>query len=96
MRPQGHAAARDQDRQGVPAQHRTGVRGALQDGQLKTLHFSISEIPDNTGYTPRKADDRVGYFTTAFDDLGKFKKDETAHALHQSLAPGKGRSRPSR
>ena len=46
-------------------------------GQLKTLHFSISEMPDHTGYTPRKADDRVGYFTTAFDDLGKFKKDET-------------------
>jgi hypothetical protein len=47
------------------------------DGQLKTLHFSISEMPDNTGYKPRKADDRVGYFTTAYDDLGKFKKDET-------------------
>ena len=47
------------------------------NGQLKTLHFSISEMPDSTGYTPRKADDRVGYFTTAFNDLGKFKKDET-------------------
>ena len=47
------------------------------DGHLKTLHFSISEMPDSTGYTPRKADDRVGYFTTAFNDLGKFKKDET-------------------
>ena len=47
------------------------------NGQLKTLHFSISDMPDNTGYRPRKADDRVGYFTTAFDDLGKFKKDET-------------------
>ena len=47
------------------------------DGHLKTLHFSISEIPDSTGYTPREADDRVGYFTTAFNDLGKFKKGET-------------------
>ncbi len=46
-------------------------------GKLKTLHFSISEIPDHTGYQPRQADDRVGYFTTAFDDLGKFKKNET-------------------
>jgi hypothetical protein len=46
-------------------------------GKLKTFHFSISEIPDNTGYQPRLADDRVGYFTTAFDDLGKFKKDQT-------------------
>jgi len=47
------------------------------NGKLKTLHFSISEIPDHTGYTARLADDRVGYFTTAFNDLGKFKKGET-------------------
>ena len=47
------------------------------DGKLKTLHFSISEIPDNTGYVPRVADDRVGYFTTAFTDLGKYKRGET-------------------
>jgi hypothetical protein len=46
-------------------------------GKLKTLHFSISELPENTGYKPRLADDRVGYFTTAYDDLGKFKKNET-------------------
>lgn len=49
----------------------------FEDGKLKTLHFSISEIPDNTGYQPRTSDDRVGYFITAFDDLGKFKKGET-------------------
>jgi hypothetical protein len=49
----------------------------FRGGHLKTLHFSISEIPDHTGYQPREADDRVGYFTTAFDDLGKFKKGET-------------------
>jgi len=48
-----------------------------QDGQLKTLHYSISEIPDKTGYTARTADDRVGYFTTAYDDLGKYKRGET-------------------
>src|SRR5205823_11992141 len=48
-----------------------------QNVKLKTFHFSISEIPDNTGYQPRKADDRVGFFTTAFNDLGKFKKDQT-------------------
>ena len=48
-----------------------------EDGKLKTLHFSISEIPDNTGYQPRQADDRVGFFTTAYNDLGKFKKDQT-------------------
>jgi hypothetical protein len=47
------------------------------EGKLKTLHFSISEIPDNTGYSPRVADERVGYFTTAFTDLGKYKRGET-------------------
>ncbi len=46
-------------------------------GRLKTLHYSISLIPENTGYSPRVADQRVGYFTTGYDDLGKFKFDET-------------------
>ncbi len=47
------------------------------DGKLKTLHYSISEIQESTGYTPRVADDRVGYFTTAYNDLGKYKRGET-------------------
>src|SRR5262249_61565962 len=38
----------------------------FQGGKLKTLHFSLSEIPDNTGYQTRLADDRVGYFTNAY------------------------------
>ncbi|MEZ6135837.1 MAG: zinc-dependent metalloprotease [Pirellulaceae bacterium] len=45
-------------------------------GNLQTLYYSISEIPDNTGYTPRKADQRVGYFTTSYEDYGKYKDDE--------------------
>ena len=49
----------------------------MRGGKLKTLHYSISEIPDNTGYKAREADDRVGFFTTAFNDLGKFKKNES-------------------
>src|SRR5262249_6480908 len=44
---------------------------------MKTLHYSVSEMPDDTGYKPRVADDRVGYFTTAFNDLGKYKEGET-------------------
>lgn len=46
-------------------------------GKLKTLHYSISKIPDSTGYKPRVADERVGYFTTTYTDLGKYKDDET-------------------
>ncbi len=49
----------------------------LQGGTLKTLHYSFSEIPNNTGYKPRKADDRVGFFTTAFDDLSKYQRGQT-------------------
>ncbi len=45
-------------------------------GKLQTLHYSISEIPQSTGYQPRVADQRIGYFTTAFSDYGKYKDDE--------------------
>ncbi|MFO1065938.1 MAG: zinc-dependent metalloprotease [Pirellulales bacterium] len=45
-------------------------------GQLQTLYYSISEIPQNTGYTPRVADQRIGYFTTSYSDYGKYKDDD--------------------
>ncbi|MGN6137023.1 MAG: zinc-dependent metalloprotease [Aureliella sp.] len=47
-------------------------------GQLQTLYYSISEIPQNTGYTPRVADQRIGYFTTSYSDYGKYRDDEVA------------------
>lgn len=46
------------------------------DGVLRIFHYSISVLPENTGYKPREADERVGYFTTNFRDLGKFGEDE--------------------
>jgi hypothetical protein len=46
-------------------------------GQLQTLHYSISEITPNTAYQPRKADERIGYFTTAYSDYGKYVTDDT-------------------
>ncbi len=45
-------------------------------GQLRTFHYSISRIPENTGYKPRAADERVGYFTTGYSDLGVFRSDK--------------------
>lgn len=45
-------------------------------GKLQTLYYSISEIPASTGYKPRKADQRLGYFTTSYSDYGKYKDDE--------------------
>ncbi|APZ96832.1 zinc-dependent metalloprotease [Fuerstiella marisgermanici] len=47
------------------------------DGTLKKLHYSISEIPASTGYKPRKADQRVGFFTTSYSDLAKYNDQET-------------------
>lgn len=45
-------------------------------GTLREFHYSISVIPDATGYKPREADLRVGYFTTSYLDLGKMQDKE--------------------
>ena len=47
------------------------------DGQLKTLHYSFSVLKPTPGFKPRHADQRVGYFTTAYSDFGKYQSDET-------------------
>lgn len=46
-------------------------------GTLQTLHYSFSVIPEKSNYKPRVADERVGFFTTAYSDLGKYADDET-------------------
>ena len=47
-------------------------------GRLQTIHYSFSEVPSATaGYKPRKADERIGYFTTSFSDLSKYEDDDT-------------------
>ena len=45
-------------------------------GRLKTFHYSWSLIEETPGYQPRVADERVGYFTTEYRDLGKFRDDQ--------------------
>ena len=45
-------------------------------GVLKALHYSISEVPKNAAYKPRKADERVGYFTTSYSDLAKYDEQD--------------------
>jgi hypothetical protein len=49
----------------------------MADGRLQTLHYSFSLIPDSTGYSAREADERVGFFTTGYSDLGKFGDGES-------------------
>jgi hypothetical protein len=48
-----------------------------ENGRLQILHYSISLISGAAGYKPRKADERVGYFTTGYQDFGQFKDPET-------------------
>jgi hypothetical protein len=45
----------------------------LPDSRALTLkaHYSFSQLPENNGYIPRLADDRVGYFITAFQNFSK-------------------------
>ncbi|MCZ6794460.1 MAG: zinc-dependent metalloprotease [Planctomycetota bacterium] len=40
------------------------------------IHYSISALP-KTGYRPRAADDRVGYFVTAHKDFSKNPREDT-------------------
>ena len=47
-------------------------------GRFQTLHYSFSEVPStSSGFKPRVADQRVGYFTTTYSDLSKYVDDET-------------------
>ncbi|GAB4138465.1 MAG: zinc-dependent metalloprotease [Planctomycetaceae bacterium] len=46
-------------------------------GRLQILHYSISNLPLKSTYKPRKADPRIGYFTTSYTDLGKYTDTET-------------------
>jgi len=45
-------------------------------GMLRAFHYSISRLPESTGYKPREADERIGYFTTVHRDLGKYRDDQ--------------------
>jgi hypothetical protein len=46
------------------------------NGTIKEFHYSVSLIPDNPAYKPRLADERVGFFTTVYRDLGKVTDKE--------------------
>lgn len=54
-----------------------GIEVPTAGGQLRTFHYSISLIAPNKNFKPRRADERVGYFTTTYTDFGKYEEDET-------------------
>ncbi|MFO0841035.1 MAG: zinc-dependent metalloprotease [Gemmataceae bacterium] len=65
-------------------------------GKTVVIHYGLAELPEG-GYTPRVADDRVGYFVTALKDFSSGSKD-TSFVRYvnrwrlepaESVAPGK-------
>ncbi|BAZ48992.1 hypothetical protein NIES4103_16030 [Nostoc sp. NIES-4103] len=50
----------------------------LPDSRALSLkvHYSFSQLKENNGYVPRLADDRVGYFITAFKDFSDNNSQE--------------------
>jgi hypothetical protein len=44
-------------------------------GMQVTVHYSISQLPQ-TGYRPRKADDRIGYFLTVIKNFSDTSDDQ--------------------
>lgn len=40
------------------------------------VHYSFSELPRNNGYIPRLADERVGYFISAYQDISDNNRRE--------------------
>jgi hypothetical protein len=42
---------------------------------MHRYHYSIAVVPQTAGFTPRPADDRVGHFTTIFQDYSDLMKD---------------------
>jgi hypothetical protein len=53
-------------------------------GKFKIIHYSISEVPEKGSYKPRKADERVGFFGTAFRDLGQYHaEDKWVHYVNR-------------
>jgi len=60
-----------------PSNIEIAIEAPMSNGLLKTLHYSISKIKGSPGYKPRKADQRIGYFTTSYDDYGKYTDNDT-------------------
>ena len=58
-----------------PQNLEVAVEAPDQSGAFKTIHYSISTIPESAAYKPRVADDRVGYFVTDYRDLGLYGTD---------------------
>lgn len=50
-------------------------------GKFITIAYSMRDIPSATGYKPRTADPRVGFFTTSYRDVGDPSEDSPWNRL---------------
>lgn len=50
----------------------------LPDSRALTLRvrYSLSQLPENNNYRPRLADDRIGYFVTAYQDFSSDNRND--------------------
>ena len=58
---------------------------SLADSRAFTLrvNYSFLALPENNGYRPRFADQRVGYFLTAYRDFSEIRRDEFARYINR-------------
>jgi hypothetical protein len=61
---------------------RGGRQGVVGGSGRIGVHYSISELAPAAGYRPRAADDRIGYFLTAYKDFSKDPRDDTSFVRH--------------
>jgi hypothetical protein len=48
----------------------------LSGGQFGSISYSIRTVEKDTGYEPRVADHRIGYFSTTYKDIGDASSDD--------------------
>jgi hypothetical protein len=58
-----------------PTNVEIAVEAPVAGGQLRTFAYSLIMPPRGNGFRPREADNRVGYFTTSYRDLGTYNTD---------------------
>ena len=54
-----------------PRNVEVALKMPMRGGSFGSLHYSLSSVPEDNGYKPRLADQRVGYFTTTYRDIGQ-------------------------
>jgi len=70
--------AKFKEPQVFPENVELSVEFPTNSGDLRTYHYSFSLLKPNKDYKKRLADERIGYFTTSYNDYGKYVGDDTS------------------